>query len=85
VTIQFASPGSAIFSVDVEGQVSPGQLAAAGQYLSLHAWLNLAMPNLLPMIAEAVAERLGFDKPQIAVPGMTPMGVHQILKGMRGD
>jgi len=80
VTIKFAESGSALFAIEQEGQITPGQLAAAGQYLSFLAWLNLAIPNLVPAIAEAVSQKL--KEPQIAVPGL---GVGPILKGMRGD
>jgi len=83
VTVRFAGPGSAVFGLDVEGQITPGQLAAAGQYLSLQALLNWTMPNVLEAVVEAVVQRL--KEPQIAVPGMAPMGVGPILKGMRGD
>lgn len=88
VTIKFAGPGSAIFGLDIEGQITPGQLAAAGQYLLMQAGLNWAMANLLEAIAEAVVRRLTgppADEPQIAVPGMTPMAVREILKGIKVD
>lgn len=68
VTIKFAESGSALFAIEQEGQITPGQLAAAGQYLSFLAWLNLAMPNLVPAIAEAVSKKL--REPRIAVSGM---------------
>lgn len=86
VVIRFAEPGSTIFGLELQGQITPGQLLVAGQMLMDQARLNWAMPQVLDPVAEIIARRLGVpprDEPQIAVPGMTPMAVREILKGIK--
>jgi hypothetical protein len=79
--IQFAGPGSTDFVVSMEGIVTVGQLEALAHNLLAQAqytrWAQIHQVALEQQQAE------GDKEPKIAVPGMHPAQVADILRGVK--
>ena len=76
--IEFAAPGSALFNMRPEGIVTPEQLAVVGEFLLTRARAMWRM-----QLEAAMAEVQEEQEPKIAVPGMHPGQVADILRGMK--
>ena len=76
--VQFAAPGSTQFNIATKGMVTIAQLEVLA-----HELLATAQYTRWAQIHQAVLEEREEEEPQIAVPGMHPAQVADILRGMK--
>jgi len=81
--IEFAAPGSTEFNVTTKGIVTVGQLEAlAHDFLSTAQYTRWAQIHQSALEQQKAQEEQG-QEPKIAVPGMHPGQVADILRGLK--